>query len=241
MNSTDYELVQALGRVKVFGADYGGQFPPEGKAAAAFARLKPLLKEIGEENLARGVPASPATKAKSTLLEELGEDLKAIARTARTIARDEPGFDTGFRLAGESQRDILASAEAFLERLEKSGVAEKFVAYNLPSDFVADLKADQMEADGLEEVQTEDRMEATGGTAQTRKLLQEGRELLKRLDTSVRNRFRHDPEVLAKWRAAARIHRAPRRPADAPPPSAEDGGGGDGTGPQAPEGEPGPQ
>ena len=43
-----------------------------------------------------------------------------------------------------------------------------------------------------------------------RGLIAEGRTLLKRLDTSVRNRFRDQPEVLAEWRTAARVHRTTR-------------------------------
>ena len=45
----------------------------------------------------------------------------------------------------------------------------------------------------------------------TRALIKEARGLLKSLNTSVKNRFRRDPEVLAKWQTASHIQRAPRK------------------------------
>ena len=68
--------------------------------------------------------------------------------------------------------------------------------------------------------QDEDKQDSTAGTARIRALIKEGRELLKALATSVTNRFRRDPEVLAKWHTASHIQRAPRKREDevnAPP------------------------
>ncbi|MES2708417.1 MAG: hypothetical protein V4726_17620 [Verrucomicrobiota bacterium] len=225
MNNKDYEVIQALRRVGTFASAHAAEFPAGGKAAEGFARVAPLLTQLGKEDLGRGVPASPATGAKSALLEELWEDLKAISSTARTIARDEPGFAADFQLGEDSQRGILAAAETFLTTLDAPGpetpaLVAKFVAYDLPAGFVADLKADLETITGKAEEQTDDLLSATGDTARNRGLIAEGRDLLKRLDTSVRNRFRHNAEVLAQWRAAARIHR-PARP-EAPPATAPD-------------------
>lgn len=226
MDAIEYDLVQALRRVKVFAGSHAGDFKPDGKASKAFTRLPLLLEEIGDPDLDPGIPASRATGAKTSLLEKLWEDLKAIAKTARTIARDDPGFDADFRLGEETQRGILASADAFLEKLEPQVVA-KFTDYELPDDFASVLKRDFKAIHGLEDEQTEGRMEATGGTAEVRKLLAEGRALLRQLDTAVRNRYRHDPEILAAWRVAARIHRPSRPPGTEPArPSNPDGASG---------------
>lgn len=176
-----------------------------------------MLAEIGEGNLQAGFPASPATAAKAALFEELWEDLKAISSTARTIAREEPGFAADFQLGEDSQRGILAAAETFVEALRPAGVAERFIAFDLPENFVSDLETDLAAIRGKAGEQTDDYLGATGETARTRALIAEGRELLKRLETSVRNRFRRNPEVLAQWRAAARVHRAARPGAEPVP------------------------
>lgn len=231
MNNAEYELVQALRRVNVFAVSHAADFKPGGKAAKAFTRLPQLLEEIGEDNLEPGIPASPSTGAKSALLEKLWEDLKAVAKTARTIAKEVPGFDAAFRLGEETQRGILASAQSFLEKLTPAAVVQ-FVDYELPDDFAEDLRKDFKAAQGLGDGQTEDRMVSTSGTAEVRKLVVEGRALLRQLDTSVHNRYRRSaPEILAAWRVAARVHQhsahpagdSPVDPASSPPPAAPSG------------------
>ena len=91
----------------------------------------------------------------------------------------------------------------------------------MPENFVADLESDLAAAGALGGEQNDDHLGGTGDTARVRALVREGRELLESLDASVRNRFRDDPETLAEWRAAARIHRRKRTatppPAPAPP------------------------
>jgi hypothetical protein len=220
MNEKDYQCCQALKRVSTFATNHAAAFPAGSQAAAGFARVGPLLAEIGDDDLTAGVPASPATGSKAARFDEVWEDLKAIAATARTIALDEPGFAAGFLLGESTQQAILATAEDFLEKLATPATVAKFVAYDLPADFVTDLQDDLAAIDGDADDQAEDRQDATGDTARIRALVREGRDLLKRLDTSVRNRFRNDPEVLAEWRTAARIHRAPRAtPAEPPTPA----------------------
>ncbi len=50
-------------------------------------------------------------------------------------------------------------------------------------------------------------MEDIGDTARTRELIQAARKAIGSLNTSVRNRFRQEPDILAEWRTASRIHR----------------------------------
>ena len=55
--------------------------------------------------------------------------------------------------------------------------------------------------------QTDDKIDDVGDTARIAALIKEARELIGSLNTSVRNRFRRDPEILAEWRTASSIHR----------------------------------
>ena len=221
MNESEYAVCQALERSSSFATTHAQSFPAGSRAAGDFARIAPLLAAIGHADFQPGLPASPATAAKEQLFSELWEDLKAIARTARVIDRQEPGFATAYRLTDNSQREILHTATAILAKLKEPGAAAKFVAYAMPENFVADLESDLAAAGALGGEQNDDHLGGTGDTARVRALVREGRELLESLDASVRNRFRDDPETLAEWRAAARIHRRKRTatppPAPAPP------------------------
>lgn len=220
MNDKDNAVYQALGRVERFGTTHAATFPAGSIAAGEFARVSQLIAEIGPEDSNPGVPASPATGARNHLFAEVWEDLKAIAATARTIARKEPGFAAAFTLWEETHRNILATAEDFLKNLQDPATVAKFVDYLLPADFVTDLQADLAAINHKGDEQTDDKLEDVGDTARTALLIKEGRGLIGSLNTSVRNRFRRDNEVLAEWRSASRIHRTARPAAENIPPPA---------------------
>ena len=141
---------------------------------------------------APGIPASPATGARNHLFAEVWDDLKAVSGTARTVSRTEPGFAADFRLDGDTHREILATATAFLEKLQDPATAAKFVAFDMPVDFVTDLTNDLAAIDGKGDEQTDDKMEDIGDTVRTRELIAEAREVIGSLNTSVRNRFRQE-------------------------------------------------
>ena len=207
MNDKDNAVYQALKRVKRFGATHAASVPAGSIAAGDFTRITELIEKIGPEDSQPGVPASPATGAKSHFVAEVWEDLKAIAATARTIAKKEPGFSADFTLGEETHREILATATDFLENLEDPAVVAKFVAYLLPADFVTDLQNDLALIDDKGAEQTDDRIEDVGDTARINALIKEGRDRIASLNTSVRNLFRRNPDILAEWRTAGRIHR----------------------------------
>ncbi len=209
----DYAVYQALEGVSTFAITYAASFSTGSERAKDCARVDPLLVKIGKPNLSPGVPASPATGGKAALVAEVREDLVVIAGTADTIALKEPGFAASFRLGANTQRDTLADAATFLGNLKDPAVVAKFVAYVLDPGFVQDLMDDLAAIGGKGEEQDEHQQDATGDTARIRALIKEGRELLKALGTSVTNRFRRDPEDLAKWHTASHIQRAPRRAA----------------------------
>lgn len=217
MKEREYAIYQALRRTHVFGITHAASFPAGSRAIADFTRASSLLAEIGPVDFYAGVPASGATHAKAGCIDGLWQDLLAIARTARTIALQEPGFDQQFRLGGDSQREIVATAQIFVERLQTPGTVAKFTAYALAPDIVASLQADLAAIDAQTDDQQGHRQEATGDTARVRGLIQEARNLMKVLDASVRNQFRDSDEILAAWRTAARIHRAPASDEPAPP------------------------
>jgi hypothetical protein len=213
---TDYEhaIYDALKSTNEFGGKYAPQFPVTSKAKTAFARLPALLAEIGPDDTKPGADASPATGKKQSQIDEIRIDLLAIAKTARTIALDEPGFSAAFKMGDETQRATIHTANDFLKELAKPGVAAKFIAYDLPTDFVADLQADLAAIGETGEEQIEDKREAVGSTAEVRRLIQEGKDLLKVLNTAVPNKFRDQPTILAEWQTASHVRRRNRKSDD---------------------------
>ena len=222
MNDKDNAVYQALGRVNRFGVAHAAAFPVGSNAIAGLARSAQITADILPDDSIPGIPASAATGARNHLFAEVWEDLKAISGTARSIARAEPGFATNFRLGDDTHREILASSTAFLGHLQNPATVAKFIAYDMPAGFVADLTTDLAAIEGKGAEQTDDKIEDIGDTVRTRNLIQEAREVLATLNTSVRNRFRQEPDIVAEWRTASRIHRtggpAPEEPTPPPAP-----------------------
>lgn len=215
MNDREYAVYQALDRARVFGTTHAANFPQGSAAPAKFARVQAILTEVGYTHQVSGLPGTAATHAKEHLLDELRDDLLAIAHTARAIGRSEPGFERNFRMGGINQRETLATTASFLEHLANPATVAKFVACDLPADFVTQLAEDLDTVASHIDDQMNHRQSSTGTTARVRELMVEARDLLKTLDASVKNRFRDQAEVLAAWRTAARIHR-PNRDAAVP-------------------------
>jgi hypothetical protein len=139
------------------------------------------------------------------------------APPARRIGKKEPGFEVDYRLGEDTQREVIATAEAFLLLLD-TPTAAKFIAYSMPATFVADLQADVSTITGKKGEQIDDRTGDAGETALTRTQVKQARELIADLNVSVRNKFRTNPTILAEWSTASRIHRTGRsKPDDTPP------------------------
>lgn len=60
----------------------------------------------------------------------------------------------------------------------------------------------------------EDKREAAGSTAEIRRLIQEGKDLLKVLNTAVPNKLRDQPAILAEWQTASHVRRRNRKAED---------------------------
>lgn len=221
MKDKDYSVIEALGRINRFAINHLAAFPAGSQALTDFARASEIVTELIPSDSQPGLPASPATAARNHLFDEVWEDLLAIADTARSIARKEPGFAADFRVGDDSQRQIIATATAFHEKLQKADIAAKFFAYLMPADFVTELDTTLKKIDGKKDQQIDDQLEDITETAETRALIKEARELIKSLNTSVKNLFRRDPLILKEWRTASRIHRtSTRKKEENEPPSA---------------------
>jgi hypothetical protein len=194
-----------LNRVAVFGRDNASDFAPDSKAAGLLSRLQVVIKEI--ETARTGQQGGRAT-ARAVLIDALRLDLKNIVRTARDIAKEAPGFADRFRLPeNPSQTALLTAAGTILEELQKPGVADKFIPYELPSDFVAVLEADLKAIGKTKETQNSDDTRGVENTAVLSRSLTTGLDLVDSLHAIMHNKYDRQPEKLRAWQSARHTER----------------------------------
>jgi hypothetical protein len=151
-------------------------------------------------------------KAEAVLLDALRLDLQDIARTARAIDAEKPGFANPYRLAdSNSQAGLLTAADAILIELAKPGVADLFLAYDLPQKFVAELKGDVEAIRLADSVKDSDDQEGVASTVAVGKLIKSGMAAVTQLNAIVRNKFKRNATVLRAWANASHIERSPQR------------------------------
>jgi hypothetical protein len=221
MNDRETRRYEMFGRVQTFGKDNAADFPAGSKAAGHFASLAQVLKDLDTEKAQQG--GGTAT-AKEVLFDALRLDLQNITRTARAIAAAEPGFADKFRLPDSpGQTALLTAADAFVLELDKAGVAAKFTAYELPADFVQDLKDDLAAIAGADTAMESDDQEGVASTAAVGRLIKAGMAEIAQLNAIMHNKYARNPDKLRAWQSASHIERAPKRekkPAPVPAPAA---------------------
>ena len=163
---------------------------------------------------------------------DLRTSLKDVNITARVIELTHPGISPTFRLpASGSYPALIASAQAIIAAATE--LQEAFTAAGMPATFFTALTA-KVAAFQVATSQKHDgniaRIAATAGLKVKAAL---GVIAAKKLDAYVRNSFRGNTELLAAWKFARHIERAPRRTAEPTTPPPDPGSStGSGTGTQ---------
>ncbi len=216
-------------RVDNYGEIYAADFAPGSKATSLFRELRPLVAELTQA--AVGQLRTPVGKPE--LIAALSADFKDIARTARAIKIDEPDFDdAAFRHPATSvEKPVTTHADSLLKLLEdntapvadggdtpaqlaaKAALRAKFVAYELPADFVEDLRADRIALDDCNTGKYSDNFEGVESTSAIDTLLTKAQAIVSRLDAAIQNKYARDPDKLAAWKSASRTERAPKKAA----------------------------
>ena len=215
-------------RVQTYGIENASAFATGGKAQGHFARLGVLIARVDKAKAGQ----APRRVSKSTLLDALTLDLQNIARTAKQIAQSELGFAAPYRMPDNtSEASLLTHADSVLRELEerpgdngdlkavKAANRRRFFNYELPADFVAQLRADR---DTIAQINRESQGGVLGGVENTSligELLGEINREVAEIDAIVSNKFARQPEKLRAWESASRVERAPQRekPAAASP------------------------
>lgn len=232
MNDRDLLRQQRLERVQTFGIENQADWPADSAPVARYAKVSRILRGLVAARL--GQQRLPVSK--QTLLDALWLDFKNIARTARAVTLDEPGFAAAYRLPDDAtESSIVTHADALLKRLEdnnapvadggdtpaqktaKATLRAKFVRYLMPADFVTHLRADFDALDAKNQDKTADNLEGVESTKDINTLLEAGAKEILHLDAMMQNLYARDPGKLRAWHAASRVERSPRRGKQAAP------------------------
>ncbi len=236
MDDTNIRRFNRATRVKNFGETYAADFAPGSKATSLFLEIHPVVAKLTEATV--GQLRTPV--GKSELIAALSLDFKDIARTSRAIKLDEPAFpDDDYRHpATTSETPVTTHADSLLKLLEnntkpvaeggdspaqliaKASLRAKFIAYELPADFVQDLRADRTALDACNSGKHSDNLEGVESTSAIDTLLGDAQAIITRLDAAIQNKYSRDPDKLAAWKSASRTERAAKKAEAAvtPPP-----------------------
>lgn len=229
MNDRETRRYDMFGRVQTFGTDNAADFAAGSEAQKRFANIAQIIKDL---DAARAGQQGGGGTSKEVLLDALRLDLQNITRTARAIAQDEPGFADNFRPPDSpSQSALLAAADAFLSLLQApdnasttkaaktkaakaaapNAIAAKFIAHELPDDFVQNLADDRAAISDAQDASQSDDSQGVQSTAAIGRLIKAGMKEVNYLDAIIHNKYARNPDKLRAWESASHIERAPQR------------------------------
>ncbi|MBC8126562.1 MAG: hypothetical protein H8M99_05380 [Gloeobacteraceae cyanobacterium ES-bin-144] len=213
MTSNQTRRLTALGQTVTFSNLYPADFPEGTKAADLMTQIR--AAEADAKAGAAGQQSNhgtmlSGTQTKSELFDDLYDELRAISRTAKAIASEVPGLDGKFRLPRSSAySQILATARAFLA--DATPLEAKFVEYEMPPTFLADLANDITGFEIAEDDQGAGLTNRVGATRSVAEAIMAGSAALRNLDPLMRNKYRDNPVKLVEWLSASHVERTPQK------------------------------
>ena len=218
MNDRETIRYDVFGRVDTFGKTNATDIAPTSEAAKRFTNIRRIIADLDKE---KANQKGGSATAKEVLLDALRLDLQNVARTARAIAQDEPGFSDKFRTPDSpSQTALLTAADSVIVELKKAGVAAKFIAHELPADFVQHLTDDRAAIDAAEDTMEGDDQEGVASTAAVGRLIRDGMKEVNYLNAIMYNKYSRQPEKLRAWLSASHLERTAKKAAPAKTPAA---------------------
>ncbi len=231
MNDRETRRYDMFGREKTFGQTNNTDFAPTSEAAKHFANLNLIITGLDK---AKAAQTGGGVTAKSVLLDVLRLDVQNVTRTARALDQDNPGLADQFPVpASASDHDLLTCADSILSQLAidpaddaaakaaKTALTAKFVAHELPADFVTRLQTDRTAIDNADDDVESDDEEGVSSTSAVGRLIKAGMKESNYLDAIMHNKYTFDADKLRAWQSASHIERAPQhaKPAPAPTPT----------------------
>lgn len=209
MKDSQTRHLETFQRVTGFAETHADSFPTNSLGSRLFAEIKSAFDDLNTHAATQvgGLRTrSEGTTTKAGTHADLRDALRAICRTARSIAVEQPGVDSRFRMPARDEQSLLSGARAIATAAES--LKAKFIEYGMPADFLEDLETkieSFVEATERQNAGEEARVSATASIDDA---IERGRSALRRLDAIVRNTFRDDPAALAAWESAKHVERA---------------------------------
>ena len=167
---------------------------------------------------------------RTALFKERGRPAHPRTRDVLTTSRSSPvphplcHADGSPARLRRLQKPILRLASCVLPScVPPTALRAKFTAYELPADFVADLRADRDALTACNSSKHSDNQEGVEATAAIDALLAQAQSVITRLDAAVKNRYARDHEKLAAWKSASHTVKPEKRlqpPVKPTPPTA---------------------
>ena len=103
------------------------------------------------------------------------------------------------------------ASDSAATKTAKAALRAKFLAYELPADFVADLRTARQAVTDANQHNRDEVQGGVGNTALIGQLLGRASGDVIELDAIMHNKYARQPEKLRAWQSASRVERAPRR------------------------------
>lgn len=207
MNDQERNYYNTFVRVRDFGLENAGDFPPDSAAAENFALFASGVAEIESLGALQvsGAPAQ-AVMDKEIALAELRAEMRAINSTARALAVDTPGIGELFRTPhSNNEQQILAAARAFHDNA--GTFSAQFINCGLSKNFLLNLETAITNYSLAVSRKNEALDERVGATANLGAIVKNLLKALRRLRGIIPNIYRDRPAKLAGWMSASHVER----------------------------------
>jgi hypothetical protein len=221
MNDSERRKRQAFLRSCGFGDAHTSEFAEGSLGRQYFVDLKAVCAEL--DHLAASEAGAFGSVRQGTFTRQQArdaiiEDLQALRRTARAMADEVPGIESKFRIPYDNNdRNLLNAARAALA--DATPLKARFIAHEMPADFLEDLAADIAAMEESMSDQASSVGDHVSASAAIDEAIGRGMDLLRKLDAIVRNKYANNAPVLAEWTSASHIERAPKRKKHEEPPA----------------------
>ncbi len=214
MSDRKRNILEAAERIGYFGTanpQLATELPSTVEWFAANADNVERLHQAGITSASSGSAKTSGTRSKVARAKEIENDLRLVARTAKTVEMKNKDFKNTFTLSrgSLSYQEIIERADSFVADAPASKTY--FDKYSLTTEFFTELGTDAAEFREAAHGQADAHRTAVGTTADTEAILEDTLDTRKHLDTALQNHYRDNPAKLAEWLTASHIERRQRK------------------------------
>ncbi|HEX8494282.1 MAG TPA: hypothetical protein VF658_15645 [Pyrinomonadaceae bacterium] len=192
---------------------HGAPFPARSRGSELIATMRTAVTTMeteGARQEAAERDRKEATDEKDAASAALLEQLRGYNRIARGMKKLTPGIANLFAMPrNNSDQALLNAARAIYAAA--SANPEPFTERGMPADFLTSLEAAINRFTRAIAAQDEALRRQTSATAALNTAEKQLTDAMSEFSPIVVTQFQNDPAVLAEWRSASRVERAPRR------------------------------